>query len=113
MFHIYKAHQIECLKEMKEFWDRLAKENGFDGIYLVAGNTAGVIKEETREIDAYYNFEPNHVWGQKRNKVFVKLLWWKAGLLRRAGKKKPETGIPPDLIGKVSYESNSLFGNLS
>ncbi len=86
MFHIYKAHQIECLKEMKEFWDRLAKENGFDGIYLVAGNTAGVIKEETREIDAYYNFEPNHVWGQKRNKVFVKLLWWKAGLLRRAGK---------------------------
>lgn len=86
MFHIYKAHQIECLKEMKDFWDNLARENGFDGIYLVAGNTAGAIDEENHAIDAYYNFEPNHVWGQRRNKVFVKLLWWKAKLLRLAGK---------------------------
>ncbi len=86
VMHIYKAHKIDCLEEMKAYWDSLARENGFDGIYLIVGNTAGSIDEQSKAIDAYYNFEPNHVWGQKRNKVFVKLLWWKKGLLNRLGK---------------------------
>ncbi len=86
VMHIYKAHQIDCLKEMKACWNALAVKNGFAGIYLVAGNTAGFIEEENEAIDAYYNFEPNHVWGQKRNKAFVKLLWWKKGLLNKIGR---------------------------
>lgn len=86
VMHIYKAHKIECLKKMKAYWDELAQANGFDGIYLVVGNTAGVIDESAEEIDAYYNFEPNHVWGQRRNKAFVKLLWWKKGLLNWLGR---------------------------
>ena len=84
--HIYKAHLIDCLKEMKACWDALAVKNGFAGIYLIVGNTAGTIDEDNEAIDAYYNFEPNHVWGQKRNKVFVKLLWWKKGLLNKIGR---------------------------
>lgn len=86
MFHIYHAHQIGCMDQMKSFWDNLARQNGFEGIYLVVGNTAGYIEEGSETIDAYYNFEPNHAYKRKRNKVYNKLYWWKAKLIHRYNK---------------------------
>lgn len=58
--NIYRTMDIKCLKEMLSTWDKLAVENGFNGLYIVSGNTAR--KEETREelIDAKYVFEPGH-----------------------------------------------------
>ncbi len=57
--NIYHSYEIPHLKEMREVWDELARQAGFDGVYLVAGNT-GAIQRETRAdaIDAYYNYEP-------------------------------------------------------
>lgn len=55
---IYRCAAIEKLKEMKELWEKLAKKDGFDGIYLISGNTS--FKRETRLeiIDSEYRFEP-------------------------------------------------------
>ena len=39
MFVIYKPNSINCFLEMKQIWDKLAKEEGFDGIYYIACNT--------------------------------------------------------------------------
>lgn len=60
MLNIYRTFDIEELKEMTDLWNAMAIENGFDGIYIVSGNTHS--KLETREnlIDAYYNFEPGY-----------------------------------------------------
>lgn len=87
VIHIYMAHQIECLEEMRLFWEKSAIENGYDGIYLVAGNTAGFIDDSKNYIDAYYNFEPGHAFGQKRNKLYFKIfVWWKAKIIKAVGK---------------------------
>lgn len=57
MFCIYRAQNISCLKEMLELWDVLAKQEGFPGVHIVAGNTAGGC-DNRGIVDAYYNFEP-------------------------------------------------------
>ena len=58
--NIYRSYEIDQLAAMKQVWDTLAKQNGFDGVYLVAGNTTA--KRDTRSelFDAYYNYEPGN-----------------------------------------------------
>ncbi len=36
VLEIYQHEHIECLEEMMAVWNQVLKENGFDGIYLVA-----------------------------------------------------------------------------
>lgn len=38
LFLIYKPNLLYCFSEMKKVWNKLAKENGFDGVYFVACN---------------------------------------------------------------------------
>ncbi len=83
VFHIYAVEQIPCLREMAETWNNLAKENGFNGVYIIACNNYHRIEDENPAIDAYYNFEPNHAIGLPQNKVYFKIfIWWKQKLLR-------------------------------
>ena len=58
VLNIYHSAKINCLGEMKDVWTKLAKQNGFDGIYLVSGNTFSALDMRYSIIDAYYNFEP-------------------------------------------------------
>jgi len=60
MLQIYRTYDIEKLQEMRKCFDKWAKEEGFDGIFLVSGKTAG--EQDTREgiIDGYYFFEPGY-----------------------------------------------------
>lgn len=55
---IYRSFDIEKLPEMRALFDKLAREAGFDGVYIISGKTAG--EQESREdcIDAKYYFEP-------------------------------------------------------
>lgn len=69
VFHIYATNKIPCLNEMVEYWNQLAKKNGFDGIYLVAGDYFNRKKSNT--IDAYYNFEPNRIQVQSRYSKYI------------------------------------------
>lgn len=87
VFHIYAVYLIKCLREMIKTWDDLAKENGFDGVYIVVCNCYHEIEDNNPAIDAYYNFEPNHAIGLPQNKVYYKIfIWWKQKLLRQLNK---------------------------
>lgn len=54
VFIIHRADDIPCLPQMLEFWDALAKENGFDGIYVI-GSNANVLG-----LNAYIRQEANY-----------------------------------------------------
>lgn len=38
VFVIYKPLKIFCIERMRDYWNRLARENGFQGIYFIATN---------------------------------------------------------------------------
>lgn len=42
VFVLYRANQIENLGEMIDVWDRMAIENGFQGIYFIAVSTTNI-----------------------------------------------------------------------
>lgn len=58
MFLIYKSASIKKCKEMMEYWEILAKENGFDGIHFV--ETLRKLSPEKRSLpfSAKVEFEP-------------------------------------------------------
>lgn len=58
VYIIYIPQDIKCRKKMFETWERLAKENGFDGIYLIAMNTSYGKDKNEYLYDAYMDFEP-------------------------------------------------------
>ncbi|WP_102048673.1 glycoside hydrolase family 99-like domain-containing protein [Pygmaiobacter massiliensis] len=58
MLCIYRAQDIECMPQMLAVWNKLAMNYGFDGVYLVAGQTAKGVDQRTELYEAYYNFEP-------------------------------------------------------
>ncbi len=60
LLQIYRSFDIECLDEMLDCFNRRARENGFDGIYVVSGKTAGVMDTRSELIDGYYYFEPGY-----------------------------------------------------
>ena len=45
---------------MLSYFNKRAKEEGFDGIYTVAGNTAGGVENRKVLVDAFYDFEPGY-----------------------------------------------------
>lgn len=59
--HIYHSQEIEFLSDMLETWDGLAKENGFDGVYIISGVTS-VGRENRKDlIDGEYMFNPGFI----------------------------------------------------
>lgn len=62
--HIYHSQEIDRLDEMMKVWNNLAKEAGFDGIYLVSGVTSAGTDKRKQLIDAYYYFEPGYTLKQ-------------------------------------------------
>ena len=72
LLQIYRTFDIKDLAAMRDLFDRLAREAGFDGIFLLSGKTAGI--EETRKetVDGYYYFEPGYSLkhGLKPHQVF-------------------------------------------
>jgi hypothetical protein len=53
---------------MLDLWNSRAKEHGFDGIYIVSGNTSSKLETRLELIDAFYNFEPGFSLKHKLNK---------------------------------------------
>ena len=69
LLQIYRSFDIDCLGEMLDCFSRLAKENGFDGVYIVSGKTAGIMDERTELIDGYYYFEPGYTLKHDFSKI--------------------------------------------
>ena len=55
---IYRSAAIDELEAMRKTWDKLAKEDGYDGIYIISGNTSFEKEKRTELVDAMYRFEP-------------------------------------------------------
>ena len=64
IFHIYASNKIPCLDEMITYWNKLARNSGFDGIYIIAGDYSN--RGKNLSINAYYNFEPNRIQVQSK-----------------------------------------------
>lgn len=69
MVNIYHTTEIEDLEAMESCWNRLARSNGFAGIYFVSGNTGANIDSRKQLFDAYYNFEPSYSLIHRTNKL--------------------------------------------
>lgn len=60
VFQIYKTFDIPCLKEMLELFNRRARQEGFDGIFVISGKTAAGVETRENLVDGYYFFEPGY-----------------------------------------------------
>lgn len=78
IYIIYIPQDIPCRKQMFKMWDKLAKENGFSGIYLIAMKTSYGEDEKSDLYDAYMDFEPMYTlakdcswrkWVEKERKI--------------------------------------------
>ncbi len=58
---IYRCEDIPDIKWLKETWDKMAKENGFNGIYIIAARTGRkAVETRTSSINAFYDFQPGY-----------------------------------------------------
>lgn len=60
VWQVYKTFDIPCFREMTEAFNEWAKEEGFDGIYVISGRTAAGFDTRSDSIDGYYYFEPGY-----------------------------------------------------
>lgn len=69
VLQIYKTFDIPCLKEMMDYFNKRAVEEGFAGIYIISGKTAAGVEERSELVDAYYFFEPGYTLKNGFSKV--------------------------------------------
>lgn len=68
VYIVYLPQDIHRRREMFGLWQRMAKENGFGGIYLIAMNTGAGKDKICKFYDAFMEFEPlctireDHSW---------------------------------------------------
>ena len=55
---------------MKDCWDRLAREDGFDGIYFFASDDENRGDEYFEPLDAFYNYEPKCAFAQQTKSMY-------------------------------------------
>lgn len=68
VINIYHSQEIEKLPEMLRVWNKLAKENGFEGVYIVSGITSKGRDDRLGIIDAQYMFEPGYTLKKEMTK---------------------------------------------
>lgn len=73
VYVIYLPQDIACRKNMFDLWNKLAIQNGFDGIYLIAMNTGMGLDKAQNLYSAYMNFEPFHT--MKMDISYRQQLW--------------------------------------
>lgn len=72
VFLIYRSYNILKCDQMIKTWNRLAKENNLDGIYMISMETGHEIDNRHRSFDARVEFEPMKTlrewkeWSDKR-----------------------------------------------
>lgn len=87
LFHIYQASKIPCLYEMIQCWNKLARKNGFDGVYIVAGGCEDRQNDKLLcSVDAFYNFEPTWSFYKNNKNVYVCKSVFGAGIRKRINK---------------------------
>ena len=110
---IYRAEVIDCLNEMLDYWDNLAKEAGLDGLSYAYQNMAFDLipnKDDSR-FDYNIEFEPSYAWYDLNSTTGIKSTkFWK--ILRQCKnlfytKFEKITGY--DLTRKLEKEENLIL----
>ncbi len=118
VLQIYRTMAISCLPEMLSYFQKRAKEEGFAGLYIMSGNTAGELETRESLVDGYYDFEPGFTL-KHHFSVFHKESYNLSVFLRtlynKVSKKKVvERIIPADWIlnsiRNREYEENEFPG---
>ncbi len=75
VFVIYDVFHIHCFNEMMLMWDRLAKQDGFKGIYIIATKSNTNLKSldllEKKWINKVFVFEPMNYRSNGKNGNYV------------------------------------------
>mgnify|MGYP000009451290 CR=1 FL=1 len=82
VINIYRSYDIKKLQEMLNVWDKMAKERGFAGLYIVSAMTAGGYDEREFLFDAYYDFEPGFTLKKDLSFFQKRKYLLKVGLIR-------------------------------
>lgn len=69
VFFIYRVNSIDNYDELFDYWDNKAKENGFDGIYIVETLTAFQKERVSSKSKAVYLFEPMYTTSHEYTKI--------------------------------------------
>ncbi|MBR4267262.1 MAG: glycoside hydrolase family 99-like domain-containing protein [Bacteroidales bacterium] len=91
VFVLYKANSITYLEEMIDIWTKMAKNNGFDGVFFIE-SLVGTQKEKySQQTDACFYFEP--MWSRIhfKDSLFLRLLrycFWRNRSSYERGMKK-------------------------
>lgn len=110
---IYRAEVIDCLNEMLDYWNNLAKEAGLDGLSYAYQNMAFDLipnKDDSR-FDYNIEFEPSYAWYDLNSTTGIKSTkFWK--ILRQCKnlfytKFEKITGY--DLTRKLEKEENLIL----
>lgn len=118
ILQIYRSFDIGCLDRMLNCFNKWAEGEGYDGIYVIAGRTAGEQEMRTGLIDGYYYFEPGYTLKHDFSKIHemeynVSVLW-NTMLNKLRTNKKLERSIRADLIldgiKKREYKENEFPG---
>ena len=114
--NIYRSHHIKDLGKIRSCWNKLAKNNGFSGVYIVAANNHGPIEKRAEFVDAYYNFEPGYTLKHRLSKLktFKYIISVASRRLYNRlvkGSKVVEHMIDAKWIYDRNYKSNGNIGN--
>ena len=60
LVHLYRSSNITYLTEMMEIWNKMAIDNGFEGIYWISAITSENNDNRKNLFDHYYYFEPGY-----------------------------------------------------
>ena len=118
VLQIYRTFDIDCLDRMRGCFNKWAEGEGYDGIYLIAGKTAGQQETRTDLVDGYYYFEPGytlkHDFSKLRETEYNISVLFKTMLNKLRADKKLERSIRADLIlngiKKREYGENEFPG---
>lgn len=68
VFIIYDLKAIKCFSKMKEIFDRVSIENGFDGIYYISTlkEEKDIYNENVKYVDAQFEYQPRFSLGITR-----------------------------------------------
>ena len=111
VFVIYKPANVPCLKQMLEIWEKLARDDGFDGIYSIGTNIQeaepyglkGIQLQEPQDtILRFYPEKYNNEYGLMRSLDYQEV-WDKIA------KKHVDKNI--SLGGFVGYDDTPRHGN--
>jgi hypothetical protein len=64
VFIIYTSDKFRCLQEMINYWNELAIETGFNGIYFIGTNEN---KRKYKGLDAMLRYEPAYTFENRKN----------------------------------------------